>query len=754
MIIQMMTLLHKILTVVILLMIFIVHDHYAYLTQKESAHVGLDFPLPDIVRVFQEQPLFNLSAAVQQNDMLLHHQLVENFCVTFLFSLYGHRCTWREYYLLLDHLRAPFSTLYDPGMGPGFQFDVEVESETETGSGPGLGFESRSLHPPSVRNDRSARGCDEFIYPIHNNSNNNLTDSSLSSTSVMMTAARFHEYVRANQPFVIRNFAAVGATVGATAGAVAGIADMGGGRSDAWPLVHDGSAAATSKKIKRRTATATATTTSNRINVDAAGADAGAWDLSYLKRSMKSSQVVVSATPFGEFDGPEPLSAWGVETTTTTKTTKQKRAIATGTRTAVTTEAAAAAEAAEDSVLIARPAHIQLPFSEFTELLTAPRFQHSREHVALYLEYFPLYAMGEKVVNTTEEPLLVGKLDSQNKKNRKSGKNKSNKKENNGKKRKDKRVRDKSKRDERKTDSDISSSKHMKTNKDSKDSKDKKKKRNTRADRRMASSTSNSSGSLAPPLIYKTTTRHSALQLQVPPIPFAHWLSTDFQLLWMGSGSEYDHSNQTSSSMITSDADVVDVDMDVDIVDIDSMAISKSKVHTSANNNDNIGADTGISFPMTKKLQRNPIGKLHFDRQENLMMMVTGSKTFTLFDPAQSTYLYADIPIRQGNLQVDFNRATGTAVFKREAKAPYYSNEKLSVHAYSPLDIHAEWENLNKKKKQNQQQQGGGGVQSKWPLFQHAVAMKCTVNKVRNRKCCAVQCSVAGFCYCCGGGVV
>ena len=58
----------------------------------------------------------------------------------------------------------------------------------------------------------------------------------------------------------------------------------------------------------------------------------------------------------------------------------------------------------------------------------------------------------------------------------------------------------------------------------------------------------------------------------------------------------------------------------------------------------------------------NPVGKLHFDRNENIMLMITGSKIFTLYDPAQGEALYADIPLRQASLQLDFDMDTGMCV--------------------------------------------------------------------------------------------
>jgi hypothetical protein len=541
----------------------------AYLTQKEAAHVGLSFPEPDIVRAFRSEPLFNNSVARAKNDMMLHHELVENFCLNYLLELYGHRCTWREYYLLLDWLRAPFVTLYDPGMEAGF--DIE-----------------QSLHPRANR----GRPCEEFVADA----------AAVQGGLPVMDAARFHQYVRASRPFIIRNFSAH------------------------YPAVHDGSSAAPRARKRK--------------------GGAGAWDLAYLESQTRTQQVVVSASPFGEFDGPEPLSAWGVDTTGADP---------------------------EDSVLIARPAHVRLPFAEFAEILTNARFARAREQASLYLEYFPLHMLGEKRVNETVEPLLKP-LDGAASKTPKSKKSRSAKS-------KRRVVKEGKTKTKSKTKKDKTSSRNK-----SRESKGKGKGKNKEGGRRRAAG-----DSLSPPPAYRSSVSRSALQLELPPLTFAHWLSVDFQLIWLGSGRDQNEVRTDGDTDATGDAGSAEEARRSNPVDAGS----------------------------TEEARRsNPVGKLHFDRQENLMMMVTGSKRFTLYDPAQSTALYADMPVRQGSLQVAFNRTSGEAVFTREARPPFFVDVKLDVHAYSPLDIRAERRRLAR------------GESLSWPLFRDAVSTDCTVNKV------------------------
>eukprot|EP01042_Synura_sphagnicola_P002323 gene2323-2781_t len=78
------------------------------------------------------------------------------------------------------------------------------------------------------------------------------------------------------------------------------------------------------------------------------------------------------------------------------------------------------------------------------------------------------------------------------------------------------------------------------------------------------------------------------------------------------------------------------------------------------------------------------VGRLHFDREENLMAIIRGSKTFTLFSPSESEYLYGDSPLREASFSFSF-APNGSAVFSRDPSN--VSPVKAETHVYSPVDI-------------------------------------------------------------------
>jgi hypothetical protein len=59
-------------------------------------------------------------------------------------------------------------------------------------------------------------------------------------------------------------------------------------------------------------------------------------------------------------------------------------------------------------------------------------------------------------------------------------------------------------------------------------------------------------------------------------------------------------------------------------------------------------------------------GKLHFDRYDNLMAQVKGSKTFTLFDPSQSALIYGGEHFDTATLEYGWDKE-GKAHFLRFA---------------------------------------------------------------------------------------
>lgn len=119
--------------------------------------------------------------------------------------------------------------------------------------------------------------------------------------------------------------------------------------------------------------------------------------------------------------------------------------------------------------------------------------------------------------------------------------------------------------------------------------------------------------------------------------------------------------------------------------------------------------------------QRNPVGRLHYDRHENLMAVVAGSKQFVLYGPDQGEELYAATPVRSGalsyypfarNVSSSFDY-TGT----NSEKIGTFVRDKSSIdetfneyHTYSPVDI------LNPDF-------------SKYPKFQKAKKKVCNVEK-------------------------
>lgn len=92
---------------------------------------------------------------------------------------------------------------------------------------------------------------------------------------------------------------------------------------------------------------------------------------------------------------------------------------------------------------------------------------------------------------------------------------------------------------------------------------------------------------------------------------------------------------------------------------------------------------------------RNPVGRLHYDRHENLMAMIAGSKQFVLFGPDQGDNLYAALPVRSGTLTYRRTRTNSSlsgdslsetmGIFIRDKnKIDKTFNE---YHTYSPVDI-------------------------------------------------------------------
>ena len=117
---------------------------------------------------------------------------------------------------------------------------------------------------------------------------------------------------------------------------------------------------------------------------------------------------------------------------------------------------------------------------------------------------------------------------------------------------------------------------------------------------------------------------------------------------------------------------------------------------------------------------RNPVGRLHYDRHENLMAMVAGAKQFVLYGPDQGEALYAATPLRSGslvyqrtgnvssNVEVDgASLGSGGRFIRDKNRIDDTYNE---YHTYSPVDITRP--NF-----------------TKYPKFQNAKKKICDVNK-------------------------
>lgn len=82
-------------------------------------------------------------------------------------------------------------------------------------------------------------------------------------------------------------------------------------------------------------------------------------------------------------------------------------------------------------------------------------------------------------------------------------------------------------------------------------------------------------------------------------------------------------------------------------------------------------------------------GRLHFDRHENMMTMISGSKTFLMYNPLQSEDLYADLPIRTAALEMhkefdeEHNKYTISFVRNPEQIDP----KRTDISTYTPVNL-------------------------------------------------------------------
>lgn len=331
-------------------------------TREEALHIGVAYTEPPIVNEFKKSEIYLRSSDPLVNDFVRHHRLVESFCTARNRNSDGDNesdissrmrfrsggdsssaesgddngCTWWQYYRLLDDvLRLEYSKLFDPGLA------------------------STMGEPLRDIMDATVESCKVL--------------------EVDPTAEEFwREYVLPSRPVIIRRPTPL-STVTASAQANAKRGD-----------------------------------TSSDIPPSSAG-----WSLSNLDRVLGSKSVVVSASPSSDFDGPEDLSLWGLTSADVLARTGIKTGSVSGTDTGPTdvgiadysptsTRSTTGIGQRSNTIkskgkdklprenipdLIARPAHLQLTFSDYIQLI---QNQHQNAHMTasnLYLEYFPMAAL-------------------------------------------------------------------------------------------------------------------------------------------------------------------------------------------------------------------------------------------------------------------------------------------------------------------------------------------------------------------------
>ncbi len=112
-----------------------------------------------------------------------------------------------------------------------------------------------------------------------------------------------------------------------------------------------------------------------------------------------------------------------------------------------------------------------------------------------------------------------------------------------------------------------------------------------------------------------------------------------------------------------------------------------------------------------------PVGRLHFDRFENLMSMIAGSKKFVIFGPDQGSNLYAASPLKSGSLKFQQKEWLNASAQAQTGNSEYFVRNSIEIdtpdniyHTYSPVDI----------RKPNY---------TLYPRFRHAKRLICEVKK-------------------------
>jgi hypothetical protein len=141
-------------------------------SKKEALHAGYSaFPTPAIVQEFQQSlgdEMFKKKNIMKKSELYgvnytLQHETIQRFCQSI-----SSRCTWKDYYDILHHLREAHETLDD--LGAYDRNKVSIED-----------IQQRATLPPW-----KSRECEIISQP---------------------SPSLFYEYIQASRPFVVRGLA-------------------------------------------------------------------------------------------------------------------------------------------------------------------------------------------------------------------------------------------------------------------------------------------------------------------------------------------------------------------------------------------------------------------------------------------------------------------------------------------------------------------------------------------------------------------
>jgi hypothetical protein len=149
--------------------------------------------------------------------------------------------------------------------------------------------------------------------------------------------------------------------------------------------------------------------------------------------------------------------------------------------------------------------------------------------------------------------------------------------------------------------------------------------------------------------------KKSELLQQLPQYPFAEWLSMKYHLLWLGGGES-------------------------ETKDLLRNRLREKSLKKSRKSRSRRKTQQGVAVP---------VSRMHYDRMENLMTMVTGRKKFYLFDPNQSDELHGGTPMIQATFKARLVRhGDGNGLSVEYSRDPSTAILEPSVyHTYSPVNV-------------------------------------------------------------------